>query len=112
MSDCSSKIAKKMDEPTLRGIISTMAKKMISKFEIASDPKSRMKLVLEELGFEKFVLELGLESEERDYPRKNEEVMIKQSYGSGSDHRHHHHHHHHHHHLPGILLQTRSRKFF
>ena len=66
-----------MDEPTLRGIISTMAKKMISKFETASDPKSRMKLVLEELGFEKFVLELGLESEERDYPRKNEEVMIK-----------------------------------
>ena len=66
-----------MDEPTLRGIISTMAKNIIPKFEIALDPKSRMKLVLEELGYEKFVLELGLESEERDYPRKNEEVNSK-----------------------------------
>ena len=65
-----------MDEPELRRIITTLSKKLIPKFEEIRDGADRIRLVLEELDFDRFVLDLGLETDEKDYPRKNNQVSF------------------------------------
>ena len=66
-----------MDEPELRKIITSLSKKLIPKFEEIRDGTNRIRLVLEELDFDQFVLDLGLETDEKDYPRKNNQVRFK-----------------------------------
>ena len=57
-------------------IITALSKKLVPKFESIRDASDRIKLVLEELDYENFVQDLGLESEEKDYPRKNVQVNL------------------------------------
>ena len=57
-------------------IITALSKKLVPKFESIRNASDRIKLVLEELDYENFVQDLGLESEEKDYPRKNVQVIL------------------------------------
>jgi hypothetical protein len=77
-----SQLAPTMDEPQLRQLIASLAKKLAPKFEEVRDAADRVRLVLEELDYDKFILGLGLSShkDEKDYPRKNVEVGRSRSY--------------------------------
>ena len=68
-----------MDEPQLREIITTLVKKLVPKFEVTEDPIERIRLVLEDLDYDKFVADLGLSNpkDEKDYPRKNIQVNCR-----------------------------------
>ena len=65
-----------MDEPALRQIITTLSKKLVPKFEEIRDGTDRIRLVLDEIDFDQFVLDLGLESDEKEYPRKNNQASF------------------------------------
>lgn len=65
-----------MDEPQLRQIITSSSKNLIPKFEEVKDAADRIKIVLEEIDYDQFVVDLGLATskDEKDYPRKNIQV--------------------------------------
>ena len=67
-----------MDEPDLRQIITSASKILIPKFDEIKDAATRIVLVLEEIDYDQFVVDLGLATskDEKDYPRKNIQVTV------------------------------------